>query len=314
MLTGTARRDERGFTMVEMVIASAMIAALIAIFMVFFGQSTSTHQKLGYIRTAERVLASEMETLAAVTFDNLILAPDTGDYQDCVFLSGVRRSTRAVDPAPQTRTVDGLPITISRTVTWQHSGETVSATTGEDGVVTCDEKAQPKLVTVTVTWNDGQRDQERVATVVRSRWAESLDPASGPASSLVEAGRADMHTVDAWCPSGPHTVTSTDGIAVITLADLTACGATITGLTAGATYTAVMTVSVPPTSPPIEIEADTIGRGSIVASATNTWQTISITWQQTDGTTRTIGPAIAAGNAHIPDSQVRVSSLVVYKN
>jgi hypothetical protein len=313
-------KDESGFTLIEMVIASGIIVAVIAVFAMFLASAAGIEQTMNLQRISSRVLGDQVEALNGISFDNLVMASTSGTTTDCMYRDGIRRSTRAVKAGPEKHTVDGLTVAITRTVTWQSSGVIVGTVTDGTNGTFCDEKSEPKKVTLTASWLDGGYTRTASVSTIRSKWAEALPgtPSSHAAGGLIEAGAPHVDSAAGWCYTtdgqNGSTALSENGVLLATLEGSgdAFCGYNMTGLTPGMSYTAVMDVSVPLTGVPVDLQVAGVGRGS-QAPADNTWHTLTYTWTET-GTSRIVGPAAALSATRGPATQVRVRSLTLYTN
>lgn len=302
----TMHNDESGFTLVEMIIASGIIVASVTAFILFMTGVAGTQRSASLDRDADRALSQQVELLNGLSWDNLMNAP-TGSYSDCT-LDNTRSSTQAVRPGPETVTVDGMAVSIARTVTWTATGDPVTCSS------TNKDRADTKTVTVTATWNDGSTQRTRSVSTVRSRWAETApDPAGIAANQPTLFATVPVNSVANWsCVGSGGTVTS-DGVyitAMFPATGATTCGYSVSGLTPGKVYSAVMDVFVPATAAPVELDANGVARGGI-ATPSGTWQTVTDTWIETSAS-RLIGPYVSAAKRPI-GSNVKVRSITVYQ-
>jgi Tfp pilus assembly protein PilV len=321
MLTQARNHDERGFTLIEVVISSGIILTIISLFAVFLGSVSSVQNSMNQQRVANRVLADQVEVASAINFDNLAMAAAVGEPTECVYPDGIRRSSRAIKPGPELRTVDGVKVSVVRTVVWAHSGDPVATTTNEAlGVTYCADRAEPKEITITVSWQDGNYTRTSEITLLRSKWAEAQDstrPSSGQ-NQLLEFAAPSTSSSTGWCAategSTGVTAVSEADIILATFPDTgdAICGFLITGLTPGTLYTAVMEVSSPPDGTPVELEVVGHGRSG-QAPADNAWHTLTYTWQATEAS-RVVGAATVEGLERPTGSLVRIKELTIYSN
>lgn len=301
-----AQKDQSGFTLVEMIIASSIIVAAVTAFILFMAGVANTQRSAALDRDADRALSQQVEILNGIAWDNLMGAP-AGAYTDCM-LDNNRSSTQAVRPGPETVKVDGLNVSISRTVTWTATGDPVTCTS------TNKDRADTKTVTVTATWNDGAKQRTRSVSTVRSEWAETAaDPAGIAANQPTLFATVPVNSVGGWSCVGSGGSVTSDGVYITTLfpaTGATTCGYALTGLTPGKVYSAVMDVFVPATAAPVELDANGIGRGGI-ATASGSWQTVTNTWIETSAS-RLVGPYVSAAKRPL-GSNVKVRSITVYQ-
>lgn len=162
--------QEQGFTLIEMIVATAIIVAVVAGFTVFLAEVASTQRTLVLNKAADRVLASQVEVTEGISWDNLMVAPSSG--AGICQLNDNRISTESIQAGPQTYINDTVKVSITRTVTW---GNTGSGTPGP--VVQCaagvSDRADIKQVKITATWYNGPTLETRSQIVLRSRWAEA---------------------------------------------------------------------------------------------------------------------------------------------
>lgn len=168
MLTSTSSADARsrhdreaGFSLAEVVVSTGIILAVLTAFLLFISGIAGTQRSAALARTADRVLASEVEKTYAVGWDHLMA---TSGASTCS-LPGGRVSTQAIRPS-DTVVKDSLTVTVTRSVTWESAGTTVACTTADK------DRAELKRVTVTVSWLDAGTPQVRSVSVLRSRWVE----------------------------------------------------------------------------------------------------------------------------------------------
>lgn len=167
---------EDGFTLPEMVVATAIIVSVVAGFAVFMTGVIGTQRSSLLEKNADRTLAQQIELVNGVTWDNLMRAP-AGAYSDCL-LDSSRVSTQAVRPGPEKYKTDEEDVSITRTVKWLITN--VDVTCGGANA----DRAEPKIVTITATWNDGDTQRNKTASVTRSRWAEVTPNLTQASASL----------------------------------------------------------------------------------------------------------------------------------
>ncbi len=162
-------REEKGFTLIEMIVATGIIVVVVAGFTVFLAGVASTQHNLILNKAADRVLASQVEVAEGISWDNLMVAPTSG--AGICQLNDNRISTESIQAGPQTYINDTVKVSITRTVTW---GDTGTGTAGP--VVKCaagvSDRADIKQVTITASWYSGSTLMTRSQSILRSRWAE----------------------------------------------------------------------------------------------------------------------------------------------
>jgi len=107
---------EKGFTLAELVVASAIILIAALAFIVLMTNLLGNQRAASLARTADRVLSSQMETIAGTPWDNLMLKPE-GVYQDCV-LESDRVSTQSIVAGPESILSEGVEFAVTRNVVW----------------------------------------------------------------------------------------------------------------------------------------------------------------------------------------------------
>jgi prepilin-type N-terminal cleavage/methylation domain-containing protein len=294
--------DDRGFTITEMIIATAIIASIAAAFAAFAVSLASTQRSSNLDKIASRALADQVELVDAMMWDDIMLTPANG-YSDCD-LPENRVSKQTVRTGPETVNSDGIDISITRDVRWYITGSQVKCA-GADK-----DRAELKVITLTAAWNDNGKTQTSTVSILRSRSGEA-DAESRtlpPQRSLFLA--APTGSPSGWCTGS----TTVDGNVSVVFSDSgpSSCGYSVTGLTVGKHYTAIMEVFVPTDSTVVELEAQYMGRGG-QGLPNGTWQTLVYTWYET-ATSREVGVATADDGTRPSGSSVQIRALRIYEN
>lgn len=307
------RKDtQKGFTLVEIVAAVGILAAVMLGFSTLLGSVGSAQQIIERERVATRALSNEVEKIQAIRWDDLMPRPVV--YSSCE-IDDLRTGYPAVVTEPEVLSVGRVNVTVTREIRWYLSDTPVSCSEADKN------KAEPKVVLITATWDNGRGKTMSLETqVVRSRWSEgptNLDIGTKPSLER----EISMASATNWCPiyneggaslSG-GSATSTGTTVQISFAKNNAvCGVNVTGLISGNTYTAVMEVFVPQGSQPVELGIQDGTRGG-VAPADGNWYTLTATWTQS-GTSNIIGPKVQKGMANPGFSQAIVRQLDIFKH
>jgi prepilin-type N-terminal cleavage/methylation domain-containing protein len=264
------KSQQEGFTLVEVVLSMGIIAITLTLFALMLTSSANLQSDLDEQRTAERILYGEAEEIAAMRWDNIMRNPIPAAYGTCQ-LDGDTYSTQAVNPGPETITIDNLEVSITRNITWYLSDTPVECTDANKF------RAEPKQIVITASWNGRSGPQTKSLTIIRSRWAEA--PLSGESRSRNGELATSIYTEDfsnsgIWCSSytnsegvliNPGTADLVGGGLRISLgADQEGvCGINLQGLEIGKIYTAVITVSVPADGTAVSIAVEGEGKGPI---------------------------------------------------
>lgn len=232
-------RSDKGFSLPELMVSVAIVLVVVLGFAGLLTAITHTASTAQQQREITRLLDSEHKALAGVAFDNLMAS--TGVAAVCDLGAG-RISTQSVGTSPTTHIVENTPITLTRNVVWASTGDPVICV---EGFSTRDDD---KKVTITATWTVGNTVREQTSEILHSRFlATPVDTRlTAPAETITHFISVD--SAAGWCPSSTVEVDDTDDVNLsFRFTDLTelTCGYTVTGLTPGATYTAVMYVQVP---------------------------------------------------------------------
>lgn len=157
------RREESGFTLPEVLVTSAIIAAGLIAFTVFVGSLMDAKTAIRRDLVASRVLADQMEALNGAPWVDLLVGS-----QECTYMVGDKevKSAAAVRLGPETVEADGNTIQVNRDVNW-------GSTAGDR--VTCANAARSglKAVTVTVTYVDGEKTTSTSLSELRSQFLEA---------------------------------------------------------------------------------------------------------------------------------------------
>lgn len=303
--------DDSGFTLIETVVASAIILVCLVGFSGLM-MSLSASQRLSQnTDAAQQVLTQEMEHLATVPFDDLMKTPSP--YTDCT-LTTSRRSAQAVRPA-DTVNNSGLTVQIARTVTWVTSGDPVECTSSAK------DRDDMKRVAVTVTWADspasGSPTHSMSAAVLRSRFLDAPSISSAAPVSVLLTTVSTASTAPWTATFGGYTsgvfldLYSGHVRGILPDGGRALMATTVTGLNPGHTYTAVLNVKVPAQSgstPVTAVAAGVTEQGLVPADGQ--WHVVTVTWAET-GTSRVVGVASADGYAR-SNGVVEIQSCQVY--
>lgn len=311
-LKAPKQANEKGFTLVEVIAAVGILAAVMIGFSTLLGSVGAAQQIIERERVATRALSNEVEKVQSIRWDDLM--PRPAGFATCS-LDDIRTSYPAIVTTPEVLSVDRVNITVTRSVKWHLS----------DAQVTCDEgakdRAEPKAVFITATWDNGRGKTMTLETkVVRSRWSEGpTNYAVGTRTALAQ--EVPMSNAGGWCPiytdgslnasGGSATSTGTTIVARF-LSNNAICGFPVTGLTTGKVYTAVMKVYVPVGSQPVEMGVQGGHRGG-VAPADGEWYTLTATWTHT-GSTVVVGPKIQTGVTNPGFSEAVIGSLKIFQH
>lgn len=158
------KKQDKGFTLIEVIVATSIILTLVAAFTIFMTETAETQRTANFSKVADRFLAQEVERTYGITWDNLMMAP-AGTYSNCI-LPNKRVSTQSVNYGPENYTVNGTTVSVTRQVYWLSTGSLVSCT------VNSKDLPEIKEVVLTATWLDKGVQKSKSVTVLRSRWAE----------------------------------------------------------------------------------------------------------------------------------------------
>lgn len=158
------KKEDNGFTLIEVIVSTAIILTLVAAFTIFMTETAETQRTANFQKIADRFLAQEVERTYGITWDNLMMSP-AGTYSDCQ-LGNKRVSTQALNYGPENFTTNGRTVSITKQVKWLNAGTLVSCTANEK------DRSEVKKVIVTATWLDKGVQKSKSVTVLRSRWAE----------------------------------------------------------------------------------------------------------------------------------------------
>lgn len=129
------QRKNSGFTLAEVVIASGIIAAVIATFTIFLLNVTVIQQATTLDRIATRTMAGELEKYSSAKWDDLMSPPPSGSGVGCVITS-TRKSLQLVQTGPVTITSDGLRVSVTRSVTWANTLAPITNAVGNGTTIT----------------------------------------------------------------------------------------------------------------------------------------------------------------------------------
>lgn len=313
MLKTKKPSQQRGFTLVEVVAAIGILAAVMIGFSTLLGSVGASQQILERERVATRALTNEVEKIQATRWDDLM--PRTTPYAPCE-IEDLRTANPTIFTTPEVVSTGRVAVTITRTVKWHLS----------DSLVACDDesknRAEPKVVEITATWDNGKGKTMTASTkVIRSRWTEGpTNTKIGTRASL--AKEVSMSSSAGWCPSYSENGSTATSAGSATSTGTTMgvrfnrnsgiCGPNVTGLTPGSVYTAVLDVYVPVGSQPVELGVQGGIRGGVVP-ADGQWYKVTATWTQS-GTSVVVGPKIQTGVTNPGFSEAIVNSLKIYQH
>jgi prepilin-type N-terminal cleavage/methylation domain-containing protein len=304
--------NQKGFTLVEVVAAVGILASVMIGFSTLLGSVGAAQQIIERERVATRALSNEVEKVQSIKWDDLM--PRVEGSTSCS-LDNIRTSYPAITPGPEVLSEDRVNVTVTRTLKWHLS----------DTLITCDDtskdRAEPKSVSITVTWDNGRGKTMTLDTkVVRSRWSEG--PTNyGVGTRTTLAQEVSMASAADWCQSYTDgSVSASGGAATSTGTTIVTkfgkqnaiCGISLTGLTQGKVYTAVMKVYVPVESQPVELAVQGGHRGG-VAPADGEWYTLTTTWTHT-GSAVVVGPKIQTGVTNPGFSEAVIQSLKIFQH
>jgi len=304
--------SDSGFTLVEVIAAVGILAAVMIGFSTLLGSVGAAQQIIERERVATRALSNEVEKIQSIRWDDLMPRPE--NFATCS-LDELRTAYPAVVTSPEVLAVDRVNVTITRTVIWQLS----------DTPVTCEEgakdRAEPKEISITATWDNGRGKTMTIDTkVVRSRWSEGpTNYEVGTRTTLAQ--EISLASASGWCPAysdGASSVTgggaTSTGTTIVTRFNTSSaiCGFNVTGLAVGKVYTAVMETYVPVGSQPVEIAVQGGHRGG-VAPADGEWYTLAVTWTHTASSVM-VGPKVQTGVTNPGFSEAVIGSLKIYQH
>lgn len=130
---GSAARS--GFTLVEVVVASGIIAAVMVAFALFIANIARVEDSAALNRTAARVMSAQLEKISGATWDDLMMPPTSGAVTPCV-INANRTSFQIVQPGPTTITSDGLAVSVLQSVVWYNTVAPITGITGNGSTIT----------------------------------------------------------------------------------------------------------------------------------------------------------------------------------
>lgn len=158
-------KSDSGFSLAESIVSATIIVVIVLGFALFMSNYNSAQTRVRNDTIASRVLSDQMESLAGIPWDDLMMT-GSGECQ----LDTIRKSSAVVAPGPQTQKVDGLTVSITRKVTWSGTDKNATPT-----LVTCantpNDRDDLKTVSVTVRWNDANGEKTKTLSTYRSRWS-----------------------------------------------------------------------------------------------------------------------------------------------
>ena len=156
--------DNKGFTLVEMLVSVALVTVVISGFVTFLISTSQTQRSLNLEKAGMRALAAQVDAANAIRWDNLMLTP-SGTPSTCT-LDANRVSTQALRPGAEIINYDSITVSVTRNVTWADNGVQVTCVNGAS------DRPALKRVNITVKWTDGTSTVSRSASILRSRWTE----------------------------------------------------------------------------------------------------------------------------------------------
>lgn len=312
-------RASEGFTLAEVVLSMGIIAITLTLFALMLTNSASLQSELDEQRIAERIVYGEAEEIAAMRWDNIMPNPTPNVYSTCQ-LNGDVYSTQAVNPGPETITVDNLEVSVTRSVIWYLSKNDVECTDENKF------RAEPKEIIITATWNGETGPATKTLTLVRSKWAEA--PLAGEVRGREGELATSVYTeqfdnASFWCASytdaegtnvNPGTASLLNGGLSIDLGSSQegVCGVALTGLTPGTIYTMVATVSVPNGETAVGLAVEELQTGPLATPGGGD-TVLTMSWVEADTEAR-VGISVPNPFESAADDSAFISDFRIYAN
>lgn len=264
------RKNEQGFTFAEVVIATGIISVVLLMFGLMLISSANLQKSIFATQNVDRILAQESEQLNAMRWDNIMLTPIP--YAICN-IDGTRFSNQSVNPGPTLVTRDGTSVSLTRNVVWKDSQIPVECSE------TSKNKIEPKVITITATWNDNGEEKTKTLEMVRSKWAEApLETISIPSANNLSLFYQDsLSSPGTWCipyaqdgntvSAGAATSNTTSALNIGFSVNDVICGIELQGLTVGEVYTIVAEVNVAENSSGVTLTTNNSTSGTGIALA-----------------------------------------------
>lgn len=158
-------KNDKGFTLTEMIVALGLLAVLMSSLASVLSFATKASMQNQSMRKAASIMQNEVDAISVANWDDIMLAPaDTDSPSLCPLgSSGLRASAQIVKPISVLDFEDQQYL-IERDVRWLMSNAQIKCN------VSPNDRADLKIVTLTVSWNMGGETYKRTATVVASRY------------------------------------------------------------------------------------------------------------------------------------------------
>jgi len=247
-------RSHEGFSLVEVVVAVAIIGALVAVMASLLAQAARSQNRLIEMRAANNMMQTEVAAMDSTPWDDLMLRP-VGAASICDLAgSNTRTSAQVVKPT-DTLILDNVNFTVTRNIQWYTGGQQVLCTT------TPNDRNDIKVVTITLTWYpDSSGAATRTSTLYVSKNKDQISTShvraftpSAPLGipdapfNVIPAATTGQVTLTWTAPTNTGGTSITDYVVQYrtnpsgvwtTFADpvTSATGATVTGLTNATAY------------------------------------------------------------------------------
>lgn len=161
---------DRGFSLPEVLVATTMIGATVAVMASLLTQSTQAQALMDAQQTVNNVLQAEVAAVHAAPWYDVMLRPTGAGATSVCELTGRLLQTSAQSVRPSDRAIiDRVVIDITRDVRWLSSGTQVTCAN------TPNDRDDVKVVTLTMRWwPDSVQQRTRVMTLYLSRYTGVL--------------------------------------------------------------------------------------------------------------------------------------------
>jgi hypothetical protein len=260
-------QKEEGFTFVEVVVATGIMTIVILMFGTMLITSANLQKQVFITQSVDRALAYESEQINSIRWDNLMTKPEVFSICD---IDGKRISTQSIDSGPTLITYDNTEISITREVVWAESNTIVDCTPANKN------RIEPKKISITASWLDGESTKTKSLDIIRSKWAEApIENLNAPGSGLVLFYEDTLSSPALWCneysyegvPTNPGNVSSflSDALEISINDTNSICGIEVEGLAPGRIYTVVAELALAADSTPLTLtaEGDALGAGIV---------------------------------------------------
>jgi prepilin-type N-terminal cleavage/methylation domain-containing protein len=305
--------EERGFTFIEVIVATGIMAIVILMFGTMLISSADLQKRIFVTQSVDRALAYESEQVNSIRWDNLMLKPEPFAICD---IDSKRISTQSIDPGPNLIVYDNLEISITREITWANSNAVVDCSPANKN------RIEPKRISITASWLDGNEVNTKVLDIIRSKWAEApIENINAPDSGVALFYEDTLSQANTWCQSYIYEGVITNpgeasllpsGNLDIAIVDTNAiCGREIVGLEPGRIYTVVAEVTLMTDSTPLTLtsEGDLLGAG--IVSESNQTARLSYNFIS-DSETRLVGLKKPTNAEFLPNSRAVLSEFKIY--